>query len=360
MIGLVDLNLQKAEKSLPPPNLEIMKLAEYYKIEENTFCRIINLDETELSGYEKIYIFSENDNCIDIPEAFRRANNVILGGSAFTNKKYVPFENELIDYTLPRPVIYSNLLKEKYHAGEKEKNIEHILDDTYYRCFAGDKKLPIPPIAKRKRVYIYDRDFFVEGWKDIVEDIAEHKPSSINFIHPVHFHKLSDFFLARENDIISKSNDTFLDINIPLKDINYMMNHYKTKLLELIMPSSAIFLSIGGSYRYQTEYYKNFIYKLNLLYALWSNRIPIRLKYEEPTLGCYDPLADLSKLIAQWTNSPLRRTQTIYERMPKNTKVESIKSAKEQARVLVDRFPKQHILFMQTTASLSKMGRWIK
>lgn len=86
MIGLVDLNFQKAEKSLPPPNLEIMKLAEYYKYEENKYCRLINLDETELTGYEKIYIFSENDNCIDIPEAFRRANNIILGGSAFTNK----------------------------------------------------------------------------------------------------------------------------------------------------------------------------------------------------------------------------------------------------------------------------------
>ena len=53
MIGLVDLNLQKAEKSLPPPNLEIMKLAEYYKREENKYCRLINLEETDYShiGY---------------------------------------------------------------------------------------------------------------------------------------------------------------------------------------------------------------------------------------------------------------------------------------------------------------------
>lgn len=360
MIGLVDLNFQKAEKSLPPPNLEIMKLAEYYKVEENKYCRLINLDETELTGYEKIYIFSENDNCIDIPEAFRRATNVILGGSAFTNKKYVPFDNELIDYTLPRPLIYGNLLKEKYRAGEKEKNIEHVLDDTYYRRFAGKKELPIPPIMRRKRMYIYDRDFFVPGWQDIINDIAEHKPSSINFIHSVHFYKLSDFFSARENDIISKSNDVFLDLNIPLKDIDYMMRSYKKKLLEVIMPASAIYLSIGGSYHYQMEYYKNFIYKLNLLYALWANSIPIRLKYEEPTLGCYDPLEDLSRLMAQWSSSSLRDSHTIYEYMPKKTKLDTIKAAKEQMRILVERFPQQNILFKQTTTSLLKMGRWIK
>lgn len=107
MIGLVDLNFQTAESTLPPPNLEIMKLAEYYKREENMFCRIINLDETELSGYERIYVFSENDGCITVPEAFRRASNIIYGGSAFTNKIYVPFENELIDYTIPRANIYA-------------------------------------------------------------------------------------------------------------------------------------------------------------------------------------------------------------------------------------------------------------
>ena len=149
-----------------------MKLAEYYKREENIFCRIIHLDETELSGYERIYIFSEDDGCITVPDAFKRATNTIYGGSAFTNKIYVPFQNELIDYTIPRANIYSSILKEKYAAGMKESIIGHILDDSYYRRFIGEKELPLPPINRRKRVYIYDRDFFQPGWEDIVDDIA--------------------------------------------------------------------------------------------------------------------------------------------------------------------------------------------
>ena len=115
MIGLVDLQLQSWNKpQLCPPNLEIMKLATYYQTEENKFCRLINLDETELSGYEKIYVFSENKNFVTVPEAFKRAQNIIYGGSAFTNGKYIPFENKLIDYTIARPRIYANFLKEKY------------------------------------------------------------------------------------------------------------------------------------------------------------------------------------------------------------------------------------------------------
>ena len=361
MIGLVDLHWQQAaDLVLPPPNLEIMKLAEYYKHEENIYCRIIGLDEVQFTGYDKIYIFSENDNYITVPDAFKQATNVIYGGSAFTNKKYVPFQNELIDYTLPKPNIYGRLLKEKYQAGTKEINIDHILEDSYYRRFAGEKELPIPPIMRQKRFYIYDRDFFQPGWQDVVEDISEHKPSSINFIHPLRLHKISDFIAVRTTDIISKSNEVFLDIYVPLNETKYMMKEYKNKFLELIMPNSQIFLSIGGSYQYQTEYYKNFIYKMNLLYTFWANKIPMKLKYEEPTLGCYDPLRELSQLVAGWTKSPLKEEQTIYERIPKKTKVPEKLAAKEQARILVDKYPQQDNLFKQTLTSIQKGGRWIK
>ena len=118
MIGLVDLQLQSWDKpQLCPPNLEIMKLATYYQAEENQFCRLINLDETEFSGYDKIYIFSESKDFITVPEALKRTPNVIYGGTAFTNGKYIPFENKLIDYTLARPGIYKQFLKDKRQAG---------------------------------------------------------------------------------------------------------------------------------------------------------------------------------------------------------------------------------------------------
>ena len=90
-----------------------MKLATYYQQEENIFCRIINLDETELTNYEKIYIFSESKEFTTVPEVFRRAPNVIYGGTAFTNGIYVPFQNKLIDYTIAKSRIYTGFLKDK-------------------------------------------------------------------------------------------------------------------------------------------------------------------------------------------------------------------------------------------------------
>lgn len=95
-----------------------MKLATYYKVEENKFCRLISLDEQNLDPYEKIYIFSESVRPPQVPEAFKRATNVIYGGSAFTNNKYIPFENSIIDFTIPRTAIYKEFLKEKYDGGD--------------------------------------------------------------------------------------------------------------------------------------------------------------------------------------------------------------------------------------------------
>jgi hypothetical protein len=44
-------------------------------------------------------------------------------------------------------------------------------------------------------------------------------------------------------------------------------------------------------------------------------------------------------LVAGWTKSPLKEEQTIYERMPRKTKVPEKLAAKEQARILVDKYP---------------------
>lgn len=161
MIGLVDLQLQSWDKlQLCPPNLEIMKLATYYQQEENKFCRLINLDEQEFGGYEKVYVFSESKEFITVPEAIKRAPNVIYGGTAFTNGKYIPFKNPLIDLTLARPRIYTQFLREKRQAGIDDNEIKKILDNSYYRWHAGEQELPIPAILKRHRIYIYDTDFF--------------------------------------------------------------------------------------------------------------------------------------------------------------------------------------------------------
>ena len=101
----------------------------------------------------------------------------------------------------------------------------------------------------------------------------------------------------------------------------------------------------------------------NIDITIYSEKIkisPIKLKYEQPTLGCYDPLSDLSQLIATWSRSPLHETQTIYERIPKKTKSETTSAAKEQLELFVNRYPNKSILFKQNITILQQGGRWIK
>ena len=359
MIGLVDLQLQSWDKPhLCPPNLEIMKLATYYQAEENKFCRLINLDETELSNYDKIYIFSESKDYITVPDAFKRADNVIYGGTAFTNGKYIPFENKLIDYTIAKPRIYTNFLREKHMAGLDTIELSRLLDNSYYRWHAGDTELPLPSIKKRHRIYIYDRDFFLPGWRDIIDKIISRNPSSINFIHPAHYKKISDFLDVRENNLIAKRNDAYLDLDIPLKETPILMRHYKNRLLAVITPSSQIYLSLGGSFHYKTEYLKDIIYKLNLLYVFWSCGIPIKIKYEEPTLGCYNPIPDLSKLIATWTQGETKDYKSIVERIPKDKRMTERRPEREQLEIVLEHYPSADTLFRQTTDTTKKGGLW--
>lgn len=359
MIGLVDYDLQTSTSvNLFPPNLEIMKLATYYKQEENTFCRLVSLEENELTNYEKIYFFSEQDKTPEIPQQFLRASNVIYGGTAFTNKIYIPFENSIIDYTIPRANIYREYLKQKYQEGIKTKIISHILDDTYYRCYAGAEKLPIPAVLPRKRVFLYDRDFFYDDWESIIDDIIKRRPASIVRIHPIICKKLSQYFAIRNKEKLSRANEIILDLNIPLIDVDYMLKKYKNAFLSDITPTSNIFITLGETFSTSFQYYKDLIYKLNLLYSFWSRDIPLKIKYIEPTLGTNDILAPLSKTIEVWTrNWKTAETKSINDRIVFKSKKN--KSPAHEARDLLLKFhPEAKDLFNQTYQQLVERRYW--
>lgn len=335
-----------------------MKLANYYRTEENIFCRLINLDEEDLTGYDKVYVFSESIAYTSVPDVFKRAPNVIYGGTAFTNGLYVPFENRIIDYTLPHTFIYKEWLKDKSLAGLKIKETMRLLDNSYYRWHAGDEVLPLPAIRKRHRIYIYDNDFFRDGWRDIIKRIMMRNPSSINFIHPARFRKITDFLDVRENGVIAKTNETYLDLDIPLSETPILMKHYKNRILALVLPSSQVYLTLGGSFKYRSEYLKNIIYKLNLLYVFWSQNIPIKIKYEEPRVGCYNPIPDLSKLISTWTQGDTKNYKSIIDRIPKDKKMTEIRPEREQLEIILKRYPSTETLFRQTAETVKKGGIW--
>lgn len=357
MIGLVDYTLQTSTyTNLSPPNLEIMKLAAYYRIEKQQFCRLIDLNETELDAYEKIYFFSEAEVQPQVPPQFLRQTNVIYGGTAFTNGIYQPFQDELIDFTLPRTSIYKEWLKQKYIDGTKATVISHILDDTYYRQYAGKNKLPLPAILPRKRLWIYDTDFFQLGWQDWVKESIERRCSSIRTIHPIICKKYSQYFELRELCPDARTNIVLLDTDIPLSEVHYMFKEYIKKFLADVTPNTPTCLKIGGDWDTPRQYYSDLIYKLNLLYCFWSKNIPIKIKYIEPKVGFKCSISNLSKQIDTWSRSSIRDWSINDKIIWKSRKQHS--PAHEEEIELLKYFPSAKELFEQNYNNLVARGLW--
>ena len=232
-----------------------------------------------------------------------------------------------------------------------------MLDDSYYRNYAGENKLPLTPVLPRKRFYLYDKDFFYPDWEETLNIISERNPSSIVRIHPVICHTLSEYFKLRSFIKFARSNEIILDINIPLEDTNYMFNHYKNLFLADITKSSNVFLPLGGSLSNQAKYFKDFIYKINLLYLFWSNGIFIKIKYLEPEIGIKNPLHNIS--LAMETMSDIlkeRRKDMTLNYVIERRKKDNI--LVEERNLLLKFYPSAKELFNQSFNKLKQQGRW--
>lgn len=338
-----------------------MKLATYYRQEENTFCRLIDLDEEELGAYDQIFFFSEIAKEITIPPAFRAAKNVIYGGSNFTNKQYKPFENEIIDYTIAKPFIYKEILKQRFQNGAKAKQINHLIDDSYYRMYAGDKKMPVPPTMSNKRIFLFDRDIFYPDWKETLTEIIERKPSSIVPIHPIYCKTLTNFFEVRNFSKLSRKSTTVLALEIPLSEVPLMFKKYTNKFLAEVTKHSSVFLELGGTRQTSYEYYKDFVYKMNLLYSFWARKIPIKIRYED-SLTHNNPIQDLEREVVFWADAEIvdEKNVTLESRLHGHGKkpTKSKQHLRDQRDKILRFFPKSTSIFQQSYIDLTERRIW--
>ena len=234
------------------------------------------------------------------------------------------------------------------------KVINSFLDNSYYRCYAGEHKLPMPPILPYKKLYLYDTDFFYNGWQDTIQEAIDRKVKSIYTIHPIVCKTFSQYFEVRNYPKIARSNTLILDTEIPLAEVPYMLKKYKNLLLADIGMSANVFLPLGGTFQTNLQYYKDLIYKLNLLYSFWANNIPIKFIYMPPMIGVQNNITNLLIEIVHW--SQLRRLdQTIDNKIMRKT----YKSAAVQEKEILLKFhPTAKDLFTQSYADLSRRGVW--
>ena len=354
MIGLIDLDLYSSQK-LSLPNLEIMKLATYYQKEKKEYVRLIDLNETNFSGYDKIFLRNDNFQ-LTIPQHFLESNNIEYGGLAFSKGVYIPFENEIIDFCLPLVSIYKPFLREKMIEGFKTKEINSFLDNTYVRISNGKEKLPIPPIQPRKKVYIYDDNLIQDGWEKAIETMAKRRPSSIVTIHPIRCSTINQFLKVRAYTKIARTNKIILDMPLPLEELNIFFKKYENLLLAEVTTSAEVYLTCGEKrdiINSKVSYSNNICYVLNLLYSFWARKIPIRLHYDLFSLSDTNPFHELYLLMENWSNlsTPLKRDKKLIERIKTDKQ-------KEAYELFLKFYPGEKNLFIQDFNSLSNRGYW--
>lgn len=354
MIGIIDYDLFTKSKGskLYYPNLEVMKIYSYYKWDKAQFCRLIPPDEEiDTSSYELIYFCSNDIECV-IPQSFR-AQNVIYCGQAFGRGKYLPFKEELIDFTLPKISIYQDFLQKKYKEdGVKTADINKFLDASYSRTYIQNTILPLSPVKKNKKVILYDDIFFYDGWENVLDKIINKKPRSITYINPIICNNLDSFITIRKKPLISRSNEYILNLHYSNKELQQIVEEYKKFLLGDVLKTSKVYLSIGGAQKSQLAGVSDLLNKLNILYYFWSLDIPIKLKYIKPNIGSKHDYKEFFLQVERW--SSLSNEKMINNPLRGFFKTKS----KEQYEEILKYFPSSEYLFSTCYNNLKEGGYW--
>ena len=155
---------------------------------------------------------------------------------------------------------------------------------------------------------------------------------------------------------MTRSNTIIFDLDIPLDEVYHMTNKYKNYLKADITPYSNVYIQLGGNFATSFQYFKDMIYKMNLLYCLWSVDIPIKILYEPPFIGYKNPLANLSIRIERWADVTRKDNYSIILNDRINTKKKN--PAMDERELLLKFYPSAKDLFTQSHEMVAKGGRW--
>ena len=214
--------------------------------------------------------------------------------------------------------------------------------------------MPPPLIQKKKKIYLYDREFFYPDWKETLLTLSDKSPANIIRIHPITCTTLTQYFDIRNIPKFSRGNEIILDLKIPLSELPVLFSKYEKKFLADINWSSNIYLPLGRTRNGKNIYYQDLDYTLNLLYSYWVKGLTLKIKYIPPNVGTYNPIVELSKLIEKWSNlsTEAKKRTTLISRIKKGSIEE------EQYNDFIAYLPEAKDLFNQTFEELNGRRFW--
>lgn len=281
-----------------------MKISSYYRRNhKGELCRLVE-DLSSLTSYDLVY-FVSNKIMEEIPPEIFKLSNVKFYG------KYLPNEiPELIHHMIPDTKLYNETVQRRLvnDKASTEKALA-FLDAIYYQAHVGDKIIPVPPMAAKSRVYLYDEDILgaEDGW-EILDKIIAKKPSTIFCVEPLRCHSIKQFLKLREDyEKVSRQNKIILDYYVPYEHFDLYFGKYKLKLLGEITSASDISVYIGKNYfdeEYNEKFYLcNIFYCLNLLCSYFSRNIIVTTEIYHPPFEIQNTYTEIYKVIRSWANT---------------------------------------------------------
>lgn len=305
MVGIVDYDfITDSHSGIPTPSLVAMKIAAYYKqYVPKEQCKILT-DISQMMNCNELYFLS-NQLIEDIPDEVFMYDDVKFYG------KFLPDDiPELIHHQQPLVSIYNDIVQARLTENKiGTAKALAFLDAIYYQAKVNGKFIPVPAMAPKSKVFLYDKDLLANNdcW-EILDKIITKRPSSIKFIEPIQCHTVSQFFYLREEyEKVSRANKIILDYFVPQSHFDKYFGKYKLKLLGEITKNSEISIYLGKNYNVDsytsTFYVRNIAYCLNLLFSYYSRNIPVMAEIYYPPIKELNSYIEIYKVIRRWANS---------------------------------------------------------
>ena len=237
-IGLIDYDALLYPENFFP-NIDIMKLSNYYKKERHITSLILNTNNLE--RYTKIFFRKENDDGV-YPSKVLLRENCEYGGEAFSNNLYQSISKE-VDNAAPDLNIYNtyfrNILRKQPNYEEKIKNFEKA---SYVRfssnnvdCDLDCKKGIIG--APSGYVYIYDPKVLeLKEAPGLLDKIVPSRNSRVLFTAPRSTQNISSLYNWCKRDWLSAKNQIYFTKTLLNKDIRELCEVAKEFKVKPLIP----------------------------------------------------------------------------------------------------------------------------
>ena len=251
-VGLIDDDVRFGK--LKYPNLEIMKLASYYK--NNRDIVELCTDYRTFERYSKI-IIRKNKNNNDFPSMLmsKVRDRCEYGGYAFTSGMYIPMKNE-IEKSLPDVTIYDKIKSDKKLVGNR---FNSILQRVPLRLETSDGI----PERTYKGYLVYDKNVLASN---LIDELLNQE-RIIEFVEKQYCDKLEDAIKLASSETMFNKNIIYYQGNIDAAIAKEYAYNFKIPIYYELIPKTFSSVSFSIACDVLMAYFN----KIESVYRLSSN-----------------------------------------------------------------------------------------